>query len=458
MPAQALFDDVPASRQASYIVTLLQHPSVAIPPLSQMSELSNDLSTLSMNESTHSPAQSLPPEITIEIVLELSETQWDVAWTAASVCRSWRFAALNVTGCLWSRIYIPSGTIPHSLARRTLPNKRIETWLHRGGPTTSLYLDIRDNSPLICNALSDALHTTGAMSRLVEMRLSVISREQWRMRTPAPNLRVLWLTGPADKRDSLVLLSAALQGLFGYASFQRPSTSLKELHLQKLKIDASSHVFLQYITHLFLFNCVEANHGVTRRLLSGCSTNLQALSMKGCTFSIDSILRGAQLPRLHTLATSPNESVWIDATVSWASQLSAPSMQSQLSAPSLQNLNTSAPHLKTVSPGIFQFLKHLTVSLRVMGTGLEREIKELVRWFNTPGLLTVTLVLKHTVNDISSTAALATPHLSFGHTVERVTIRLPPGVAATARMECERLNRSWAEVGKALVIEPWAED
>lgn len=93
-----------------------------------------------------------------------------------------------------------------------------------------------------------------------------------------------------------------------------------------------------------------------------------------------------------------------------------------------------------------------------MGTGLEREIKELVRWFNTPGLLTVTLVLKHTVNDISSTAALATPHLSFGHTVERVTIRLPPGVAATARMECERLNRSWAEVGKALVIEPWAED
>jgi len=78
-------------------------------------------------------AQNLPPEIIIEIVLEILEAQWDVAWTIAAVCRSWRFAALNLTGRLWSRICIPVGTIPRALARRTLPNKRIETWPHRGG-------------------------------------------------------------------------------------------------------------------------------------------------------------------------------------------------------------------------------------------------------------------------------------------------------------------------------------
>lgn len=409
-----------------------------------MSELSHDLGALSIDESTHSLAQCLPLEIIIEIVLELSETQWDVPWTAASVCRSWRFAALNVTGRLWSRICIPSGTIPHSLARRTLPNKRIETWLQRGGPTTPLYLDIRDNSPLISNALSDALHTTGAMNRLVEMRLSVISREQWRMRTPAPNLRVLWLTGPVDKCASLVLLSAALQGLFGYASFRRPSTSLKELRLQSLKIDGSSHVFLQNITHLSLFNCSEANLGVTHRFLGGCSTNLQVFSMKDCKFAIYSTLSGARLPKLHTLATSTSD---YDAPTSWVSQLSAPS---------LQTLSTNASQLKNVSPSKFQFLKHLTVSLRIIGTGLQQEIKGLDRWFNTPGLLTVTLVFKYTVNDIYCTAALATPRSSFGHTVERVTVRLPPSAAATARTKCERLRGSWAEDGKELVIEPWA--
>ena len=52
----------------------------------------------------HTLAKNLPPDV--EIVLELFETQWDAAWTATSVCRSWRFAALNVTGRLWSRICI----------------------------------------------------------------------------------------------------------------------------------------------------------------------------------------------------------------------------------------------------------------------------------------------------------------------------------------------------------------
>ena len=60
----------------------------------------------------------------------------------------------------------------------------------------------------------------GAMERVVEMRLSITSREQWRMRTPAPNLRVLWLMGLVEKGTSFVFLSAALQGLFGYSSFQ----------------------------------------------------------------------------------------------------------------------------------------------------------------------------------------------------------------------------------------------
>ena len=80
-----------------------------------------------MNEGTHSLAQNLPPEIIIEIVLEIFEAQSDVAWTVASVCRSWRFVALNVTRRLWSRIFIPVRTVPHALERRTLPNKRIET-------------------------------------------------------------------------------------------------------------------------------------------------------------------------------------------------------------------------------------------------------------------------------------------------------------------------------------------
>jgi hypothetical protein len=279
MPAQAPFDGVPVSQTSDIYSHTSSAPkcSRSLPP--QMSDLSNDLATLSINEKAHSLAQNLPPEIIVEIVLELVETQWDVAWTTACVCRSWRFAALNVTGRLWSRIRIPVGTIPSSLARRTLPTRRIETWLQRGGPTTPLYLDLRDNSPLISNAFSDALYTTGAMSRVVEMRLSIFSTEQWRMRTPAPNLRVLWLMGPVRKNKSFVLLSAALQGLFGYQSFQRPSTSLRELHLLGLNIDGPSHIFLQHITHLSLFNCTETNAGAARRLLQGCSANLQVLSV-----------------------------------------------------------------------------------------------------------------------------------------------------------------------------------
>ena len=445
MPAQVPFGGVPVSSQAAYIVESSTGGVTQFPSL-RMSNLSNDLAALSINEGTNTLAQNLPPEIIVEIVLELFETQWDVAWTATSVCRSWRFAALNVTGRLWSRICIPFGTIPSSLARRTLPNKRIETWLQRGGPTTPLHLDLRDNSPLISNAFSDALNTTGSMDRVVEMRLSIISREQWRMRTPAPNLRVLWLMGPIDKGASLVLLSAALQGIFGYPSFRRGSTSLRELHLRRVKIDKSSHVFLQHITHLTLFNCTEANPGATRCLLAGCSANLQVLSVQDCDFPIDGTLGGAQLPKLRSLAVNPSNYVWSDTPTGWASQLSAPS---------LQVLSTNTSRLKNLSPSKYQHLKHLTVSLRIMGAGLQQEIKGLDRWLNSPELLTITLVLKYTVNDIHSTPALASPSLFFGPTVEKVIVRLPPSAAATAKMECERLKGAWIEVGKELVIERW---
>jgi len=410
-----------------------------------MSNLTNDLAALSINEGTHSLAQNLPFELIVEIVFELFEAQWDVAWTATAVCRSWRFATLNVTGRLWSRICIPFGTIPSSLARRTRPNKRIATWLQRGGPTTPLYLDLRDNSPLISNAFSDALSTTGIMDRVVEMRLSIISREQWRMRTPAPNLRVLWLMGPVEKTASLVLLSAALQGLFGYPSFRRPSTSLQELHLRGVKIDASPRVFLQHITHFTFFNCTEANPGASRRLLVGCSANLQVLSVQDCNFPIDGTLGGTQLPKLHSLAVNPGNHVWSDTPVGL-----------RLSAPSLQVLSTNAPRLKGLSPSKHQYLKHLTVSLRIIGVGLQQEIKGLDSWLNAPGLLTITLVLKYTVSDIHSTPAFTSPSLFFGPTVARVIVRLPPSAAATAKMECERLKGAWADVGKELVIERWA--
>jgi hypothetical protein len=433
-------------RPGPYIVKLLQRRGVTFFPSVRMSDLSNDLAAPSTIESTYPLAQILPPEIIVEIVLELFETQWDIAWTATSVCRAWRFAALNVTGRLWSRIRIAFGTIPSSLARRSLPSKRIETWLQRGGPTTPLYLDLRDNSPLISNAFSDALNTTGAMNRVVEMRLSIISREQWRMRTPAPNLRVLWLMGPVEKAASLVLLSAALQGLFGYPSFRRPSTSLRELHLQRVKVDRSPRVFLQHLTHLTLFNCTEANPAAAHSLLGGCSANLQVLSVQDCDFPIEGTLSGAQLPKLHSLAVNTSNYVWYD-TAGWANQLSAPS---------LQVLSTNAPRLKNLSPSKYQYLKHLTVSLRIMGTGLQQEIKGLDRWLNSPGLLTITLILKYAVNDIHSTPAFASPRLFFGPTVERVIVRLPPGAAATAKMGCERLKGVWAEVGKELVIERWA--
>lgn len=442
-PAQAPFNDVPVARQATYIVKLLQHSGVTHFPSLRMSDLSNDPAALMINECTHSLAQNLPPELVVEIILELFETQWDVAWTATSVCRSWRFAALNVTGRLWSRICIPFGTIPPSLARRTLPKKRAETWLHRGGPTTPLYLDLRDNSSLISNAFSDALSTTGSMDRVVEMRLSIISREQWRMRTPAPNLRVLWLMGPVEKGTSPVLLSAALQGLFGYPSFRRPSTSLRELHLRRIKIDRSSHVFLQHITHLTIFSCTEANPGATRCILAGCSANLRVLSVQDCDFPI---LGDAQLPNLHSLAVNPSNYAWSDTPTGWASQLSAPS---------LQTLSTNTSRLKSLSPSKYQHLKHLTVSLRIMGAGLQQEIKGLDGWLNSPGLLTITLVLKYTVKDIHLTPAFAFPSLFFGPTVEKVIVRLPPCAAATAKMECDRLTGAWAEVGKELVIERW---
>ena len=412
-----------------------------------MSSLSNDLAAMSINEREYTLAQNLPPEIIVEIVFELFETQWDVAWTAASVCRSWRFAALHVTGRLWSRISIPFGTIPYSLARRTLPNKRIETWLQRGGPTTPLYLDLRDNSPLISNAFSDALNTTGSMDRVVEMRLGIISREQWRMRTPAPNLRVLWLLGPIEKGASLVLLSAALQGLFGYPSFRRGSTSLRELHLRRVKIDKSSHIFLQHITHLTLFNCTEATPGATRCFLAGCSANLQVLSVQDCDFPINGTLDGAQLPNLRSLAVNSSKYLWYDGVSSWASQLSTPS---------LQVLSTDTSRLKNLSPSKYHHLKHLVVSLRIMGARLQQEIIGLDRWLNSPGLLTITLVLKYTVNDIHSTPAFASPSLFFGPTVEKVIVRLPPSAAAPAKMECERLKGAWVEVGKELVIERWS--
>jgi len=123
-------------RQSAYISRLPQYRTVTIFRPLKCPTL-QATSPLSINEGTHSLAQNLPPEFTIEIVLEIFEAQWDVAWTVASVCRSWRFAALNVTGYLWSRICIPVGTIPHALARRTLPNKRI------GGPITPFYLDLR---------------------------------------------------------------------------------------------------------------------------------------------------------------------------------------------------------------------------------------------------------------------------------------------------------------------------
>ena len=162
-----------------------------------------------------------PPEIIVEIVLELFDIQWDAVWTATSVCRSWQFAALNDIGRLSSRTCIPFGTMPPSLAQPTLTNKRIETLLQRRGPTTPLHVDLRGTSPLISNTFLGALNTTGSMDKVVEMHLSIISREKWRMRTPAPNPRVLWLMGPVYRGVSLVMLSAALQGMSGYPFFRR---------------------------------------------------------------------------------------------------------------------------------------------------------------------------------------------------------------------------------------------
>jgi len=170
-----------------------------------------------MNEGTHSFAQNLPPEIIIEIVLEIFEAQSDVAWTVASVCRSWRFATLNVTGRLWSRICIPVGTIPHALERRTLPNKRIETWL----PTTPLYLDLRENSPLISNAFSDALsyggHGEGGGNAFEHYFKGAMVDADTRSKPTGP-----MVDGPRGKGAGFVFLSVALQGLFGYSSFRRP--------------------------------------------------------------------------------------------------------------------------------------------------------------------------------------------------------------------------------------------
>ena len=448
MPAQAPLDDVPDPQGSSiYNHTSSAPPNHSHSPSPQMSDISNDLAALSINEGTRSPAQNLPPEIIIEIVLELVETQWDIAWTTAAVCRSWRFAALNITGRLWSRICVPVGAIPSSLVRCTLPNQRIDTWLQRGGPTAPLQLDLRSNSPLISNAFSDALNTTGAMNRVVEMRLSIVSREQWRMRTPAPNLRVLWLMGPVEKGASFVLLSAALQGLFGYPSFCRPSTSLKKLHLRCLKIDRSCRVFLQHITHLSLFKCTDAGSGASLGLVPGCSANLQVLSLRECEFPFDVILGGTQLPKLHSLSIGPNSFLWADTTASFG----------QLSAPSLQTLSVSASQLQSVSHTKYQSLKHLTVVLQIMRAGsLQHWIRKLDGWFKAPGLLTITLVLMHIMNSIGSTPALASPGSFFGQSVERVVVRLPPSAAATARMECENLKGVWAEVGKELMIEPLA--
>jgi hypothetical protein len=82
-----------------------------------------------------------------------------------------------------------------------------------------------------------------------------------------------------------------------------------------------------------------------------------------------------------------------------------------------------------MSPSKYQYLKHLTVTLRIMGVGLQHEIKGLDRWLNAPGLLTITLVLNYMVNDIHSTPALASPGLFIGQTL----VRLPLSAAATAR-------------------------
>ena len=86
---------------------------------------------------------------------------------------------------------------------------------------------------------------------------------------------------------------------------------------------------------------------------------------------------------------------------------------------------------------------------------MQQEIKGLDGWLNSPGLLTITLVLKYTVKDIHLTPAFAFPSLFFGPTVEKVIVRLPPCAAATAKMECDHLTGAWAETGKELVIERW---
>jgi len=129
------------------------------------------------------------------------------------------------------------------------PSERYHTpWSDVRSPTRELKLGyivegrqhhfMRENSPLISKAFSDALSTTGGMERVVEMRLSIISREQWRIRTSAPNLRVLWLTGPVEKGASFVFLSVALQGLFGYSSFRlnyaNAPCTVRQLHHPRL--------------------------------------------------------------------------------------------------------------------------------------------------------------------------------------------------------------------------------
>jgi len=92
--------------------------------------------------------------------------------------------------------------------------------------------------------------------------------------------------------------------------------------------------------------------------------------------AIDGKLGDAQLPNLRSLAVNPSNYVWYDAPTGWASQLSTPSPQV---------LSTNTPRLKNLSPSEYQHLKHLVVSLRIMGAGLQQEIKGLDKWLDSPG-------------------------------------------------------------------------
>ena len=64
------------------------------------------------------------------------------------------------------------------------------------------------------------------------------------------------------------------------------------------------------------------------------------------------------------LAVDPSNYVWYDTPTGWADPLSAPS---------LEVLSTNTSRLKNLSPGKYQHLKHLTVSLRVIGQALARD-------------------------------------------------------------------------------------